>query len=194
MRKLVQIELVSLIAILSVLTSLYYQHRAFAQTSNTNPASDIWIQVLLSGITAAAFSAGISAVVNHKMTLQEHKLERQVDVIKEKLNLYSYFFYQTKKMSGSSDFQEGGDDVLKVESIFSQIDSMLEKRFYLLSSSLINNWMEISGNRGFLYRNKQLGIKLDELRKKIRDEYNSQILVEYWDISGKYGIDKIPPD
>jgi hypothetical protein len=64
----------------------------------------------------------------------------------------------------------------------------------LLNTQAINDWMQIIGNLANLYKTKDLGNKLYDLREKLRQEYNTEILLEYKLISGGYGVDAIPPD
>jgi hypothetical protein len=148
------------IAFLSFLNTVTYQDDALAQNSGTSPTSPDWFQILISGITAAIFSAGISALVNYKVTLkqiqgnyntamdqlkvnhentmkqleanyirtmEQLKQERQVEVIRDKLNFYSFFLYQLKKVMSSVTFQAGGEDIGKITNTFNEIDSMLKK-------------------------------------------------------------------
>jgi hypothetical protein len=58
--------------------------------------------------------------------------------------MHSSFLYQIKKIRSLSNFQGAGDVIDKTKTAFNQIDSMLEKKFYLVSSDVINHWMQVS--------------------------------------------------
>jgi DNA polymerase family B len=163
---------------------ILFSQEAFAQNSKEGSNSPNWYQILLSGIIAAIISARISAIVNYKVTitqiqsnhknamdqlsanykntLDQLKKERQVEVIKDKLKLYSAYLYKLKKTVGSTDFYPvaTGDRLTTVidnlKTAFDEIDSLLEEKFYLLNSQAINEWMLIVGNYQILYASGQL--------------------------------------
>jgi len=133
---------------------------------------------------------------NYKNTMDQLKQERQGEVIKDKLNVYSFFLYQLKKVMSSQDFQTGNKEetIQELMKAFDEIDFMLKNKFYLLTSQAISEWMQIRGNVSNLYLTNNLGNRLAELRSMLIKEYNTQILLQYKKISGDYGIDEIPPD
>lgn len=130
---------------------------------------------------------------NYENTLQQSRLEKQAQVIEEKLNLYSAFLYQLKMLMSNRDQYLGIDGMNNLEKAFHEIDSLLSTKFYLLNTQAINDWVQIRGNYMNLSTN-DLQNALYLIRDKLRQEYNHHILMEFKNISGNYGVDEIPPD
>jgi len=132
-------------------------------------------------------------------TISQLKEQRQVEMIQDKLNLYSSFIYHLKKMTTATAFRIGTEPVDQITETIHEIDALLKTKFYLLSSNTntgknpIMEWMEIRGDHRNLYNMRRLDFEnqVNHLRQTLVEEYNQEIIPEIEQITGRPGIIKM---
>jgi len=131
-------------------------------------------------------------------TINQLKEQRQVELILDKLNLYSSFIYHLKKMTTATAFKTGIEPTDQISDTIHEIDSLLKTKFHLLSSNTrtgknpIIEWMEVRGDHRNLYQTNrpQFEVRVNSLRQTLVDEYNQEIIPQIEQITGRFGIIK----
>jgi len=131
-------------------------------------------------------------------TVNQLKEQRQVQLIQDKLNLYSSIIYYLKKMPTSPGGKSGIPPDDRIIENINKIDSIVQTKFYLLSSitnagaNPLMEWMTLSGKFSEIYSNSSLEFedRVTKLRIMLLDEYNNEIIPEIEQITGRPGIVK----
>jgi hypothetical protein len=144
-----------------------------------------WIQIL--GISALV-SGGISAFLNYLLTMRQFRKKTDMDLVQQKLDLYSTMIYHLDKMKYANDaidfayFKDQqpkqGNHQPKREmfvytdtewrALVQDIDSKLEDRYYLLNRRILEKWVWAKT----LMTNPISIEVMPELRKMLVEEYN----------------------
>jgi YHS domain-containing protein len=175
-----------------------YLHDASAQTNNRNSNSPDWLLILLSGLTAAGASAGISAFVtlrqvkhdhenamkqiqkNYEYTMEQLIEQRAVDSMKERVHVYSFFLFNLNRMLNNPWFATGREAPKDIANTVDEIDAELKGKYYLLNTEAGLKWMAV---RHELKHN--VPIPIDNVRQVVRirniltKEYNGSINANY---------------
>lgn len=174
--------------------------------SDSSKTSEIgWYQIAQLSLISGAVSALISALFNFKiaikqieanrvhfekeirndrdkmfkefmLTMRQIKEGRYANVIESKLNLYAKFIYNLKNDLIAIQ-SEGGSDFEKIDKITEDTDLMLQDKFYLLSTRVVEKWLSAKEDLA----NESA---VTDLKKELEDEYNNEILPIYNQLIG----------
>lgn len=91
----------------------------------------------ITGVVGVAGSL-LTVIVTNRHNFQRDRIQRDVNTLQDKLNIYSFFIFSLEKMIYAG-FKE-------YASLASDIDSTIKSKFYLLQPDFITMWAEIRGD------------------------------------------------
>jgi hypothetical protein len=142
-----------------------------------------WIQIL--GISALV-SGGVSAALNYLLTMREFRKKTEMDLVQQKLDLYSTMIYHLDKMKYANDAinfayfrkEQKKEKQPKRErfaytdtewrELVKDIDSKIEDRYYLLNRRILEKWVWAKT----LMTNPISIEVMPELRRMLVEEFN----------------------
>jgi hypothetical protein len=115
------------------------------------PVTIDWGQILSIIVGSAALSAIISAIISHFMTLREIRKKRDMEFVRQKLNLYSRLIYQLDDMrhhynalataDGNKNPEENyAFSVDEWDKIVDTIDGIIKDDYLLLNPKVHEKW------------------------------------------------------
>lgn len=113
-------------------------------------------------------------------SLEQMKYDMRVKELQEKLNLYSAFSFNLKRLRELLTKEQLSNNVIsqtELNSIQREVDLLIGPKFYLLGPEVVRGWLEINRN----YENLT---SIQNLIDKIVLEYNTIILVKYKQLTG----------
>lgn len=143
--------------------------------------------------TSAIVSGGISAFVNYFMTMKALKNTKVVELIENKLDLYSFIIFYLDKMRFKGEalkyiHNEKSEEEIYVYSanedineIFRPIDEKVENKYYLLNQEIFEQYIYVKT----LFAHPSTKEAVPKLRKMLVDEYNNSIVIEYEKLTGR---------
>jgi hypothetical protein len=143
--------------------------------------------------TSAIVSGGVSAFVNYFMTMKALKKTKVVELIENKLDLYSFIIFYFDKMRFKGEAlkniqNEKSEEEIYVYSanenikeIFRPIDEKVENKYYLFNQEIFEQYIYVKT----LFSHASTKEAVPKLRKMLVDEYNTSIVIEYEKLTGK---------
>jgi hypothetical protein len=143
-----------------------------------------WGQILSLIGVSALISGIVSAIVNYFMTMREFRKKSEVQLVIEKLDLYSTIIYHLDKMrfrnnalatlennNLTADEERYAFTNEEWKELVEDIDSKIKDRYYLLDQKILEKWVWAKTLRS---RPQVIGM-MPELRKLLVHQYNDII-------------------
>ena len=143
-----------------------------------------WGQILSLIGVSALISGIVSAIVNYFMTMREFRKKSEIQLVIEKLDLYSTMIYHLDKMrfrnnalatlennNLTADEERYAFTNEEWKELVEDIDSKIKDRYYLLDQKILEKWVWAKTLRS---RPQVIGM-MPELRKLLVHQYNDII-------------------
>ncbi len=160
----------------------------------------IWNLLSLIGVPAFVSSV-ITVVLSYVITIRQLRVKSRMNLIQDKLDLYSFIIYHLNKMKYTYDALSHDKNEPKKEeeerfaytpqdwdSFIEALDKKIEGRYFLLNPRILEKWVWAKTLR---HRSESLGL-MPELRKMLIDDYNHIVdnhLKDFSDIVPKMSLD-----